>query len=183
MTERYDNQYIFSVPNSLFDFERLQEIALRNLNDVQEGLAFHQRRTETEPYLMELRERYPFLSPLYNISTSPPGWITPIHYDSGRNCAINMPVSYMEDSYTTFYDVVEPIEAEFIPFKVYHEIKSRVEKRFEFTLEHPILINNTMPHGVVGGPLKDRTILSWSISSKFRFEEIKEILKDAIRQR
>lgn len=180
MNETYDNPYIFSVPNSLFDFERLHEIAIRNLNAVSPGIAFHQRRTETEPYLMELRERYPFLSPLYNVSTSPPGWVTPIHYDSGRNCAINIPVSYMENSYTTFYEPVEPLEAEYIPFKVYHEVKSRVEKRFEFTLSHPVLINNTIPHGVIGGPLKDRTILSWSVSPKFKFEDIKEIIKNEI---
>jgi len=182
MTERYDNQYIFSVPNSLFDFERLQEIALRNLNDVQEGLAFHQRRTETEPYLLELRERYPFLSPLYNISTAPAGYVVPIHFESNRNCAINVPVSYMEDSFTSFYEPLEPINSEFIPFKVYHEVKTKVKKVFSYTMTHPVLINNTLPHDVVGGPLKDRTILSWSISPKFRFEEIKEILKDAIRQ-
>jgi hypothetical protein len=170
-----NNKYIFYPPIN-FDMVKIRDIVSRNLKVEIPGLATHQRKIETEPYLLELQKQYPFFSDLYNIYATPPGYCTPIHICPGRGCAINIPITYTEDSYTIFYDLPGNVEKIYSVDRIYEIIESDAVEVFRYTLDRPTLMNTQHPHGVVGGPKMTRVIMSWSINLEFDFETTKRIL-------
>jgi hypothetical protein len=161
-----NKKYIFK-PKMELDISRLKEIVFRNLNIVEPGLATHQRYVEKEPYLIELKDRYPFLSRLYNIYPSMPGTTIPIHICPNRGCALNIPIQYTEDSYTVFYEPKDKLEMTYNIPRIYHIIDSEMLEVYRYTLTEPVIMNTKLPHGVFGGPKMTRIIMSWSIHDDY----------------
>lgn len=170
------SKYIYYPPIN-FDMGKIRDIVNRNLNSQIPGFATHQRKIETEPYLLELKKQYPFFSNLYNIYTTPPGYITPIHICPGRGCAINIPITYTEDSHTIFYDLPGTVEKTYSVDRIYEIIESEAIEVFRYTLDRPTLMNTQHPHGVIGGPARARTIMSWSIDLDWGYEKTKAYLE------
>lgn len=168
-------KYIF-YPNMDFDLEVLQEISIRNMNKLYDDLKTHQRKVEDEPYLVELRKKYPFLSQLYNIYTTSAGYVTPIHICPGRGCALNIPVIYTEDSYTTFYELKGEVVKKYSVPRIYEIIESDTIEVYRYTLDRPVIMNTQLPHGVIGGPKGPRTIMSWSIELDYDYERVKKLI-------
>jgi hypothetical protein len=169
-----NEKYIF-VPDINLDILKIKEIVFRNLNKIDPNLATHQRRVETEPYLKELKEKYTFLSELYNIYPTPPNYIVPIHICPNRGCALNIPIQYTEDSHTVFYEPVEELKMKYSIPRIYHIIESEMKEVYRYTLDRPMIMNTLLPHGVFGGPKINRIIMSWSII--ISYEEAKKIIK------
>jgi len=172
-----NNKYIY-YPSINFDMVKIRDIISRNLNAEITGFATHQRKIETEPYLLTLQEQYPFFSNLYNIYTTPPGYRTPIHICPGRGCAVNIPITYTEDSHTIFYEIKDSAKTTHIEERIYEVIKEEdAVEIFRYTLDRPTLMNTQLPHGVIGGPSKSRTIMSWSINLDWNYEKTKIYLE------
>lgn len=149
------------------DISKLKEIVFRNLYKLEPDLATHQRYADKEPYLSELREQYPFLSQLYNIYPTPAGYVVPIHICPNRGCALNIPIQYTEDSYTIFYEPKEDLKTSYSVPRIYHIIESEMKEVYRYTLEYPVIMNTKLPHGVFGGPVMPRIIMSWSILPEY----------------
>jgi hypothetical protein len=170
------DQFIF-YPKLNFDLIRIKEIVIRNMNLEIPGYATHQRRVQDDTYLIELQAHYPFLSSLYNIYTTGAGYRTPIHICPGRGCAINIPIIYTKDSHTIFYEIKETAKTEYNEERIYKVIKEEdAVEVFRYTLDRPTLMNTQLPHGVIGGPMGPRTIMSWSVVLDSDYETTKKIL-------
>ncbi len=170
-----NNRYIF-YPNMDLDLDKLREICLRRNKQNIPGMATHHRLVEDEPYLIDLRNKYPFLSPIYNIYTTPAGYITPVHVCPNRSCALNIPIEYTEDSHTVFYEIPEDNSSQYNKQRIYHVINTKGTEVFRYTLDRPVVMNTLLPHGVFGGPKRDRTIMSWSITFDYTYDQLREML-------
>lgn len=156
------------------DISKLKEIVYKNLNLLDPELATHQRRVSKEPYLLELKEKYPFLCNLYNIYPTSPGYVVPIHICPNRGCALNIPIQYTEDSHTVFYKPKGSLEMTYSVPRIYHIIESEMIEVYRYTLDFPVIMNTKLPHGVFGGPKMTRIILSWSIDPDY--EDVKKLV-------
>jgi hypothetical protein len=161
------------------DMPYLRKLVLETDHPAIEGLHPHQRLVELDDYMRSLKERFPFLSAMYNIYDCHPGVDIPLHVDAARDCAFNIPIIGTEDSHTIFYKTIDGEESEFSPSRVYNIITSPVEETFRFTLTKPTLINNTVPHAVKTGNQR-RVIISWSVVKQYSFEKAKELFKKTI---
>lgn len=168
-----NEKYIF-IPNIDLDIDKLKRIVFKNLNTFEETLATHQRYVKNEPYLVELKEKYPCLSELYNIYPTPANYTVPIHICPKRGCALNIPIQYTEDSHTVFYEPAEELKMNYNVPRIYHVIESEMIEVYRYTLDRPVIMNTLLPHGVFGGPKMTRIIMSWSILTSY--EETKKIL-------
>jgi hypothetical protein len=167
-----NNEYIFH-PKIDLDTNKLKSIVYKNLRKDVPGIAIHQRLVESEPYLVEVQKKYPFLSNLYNIFSTPDGYVVPTHIDYARPCALNIPIKYTEDSYTIFYDVGDVPVLTRKPEKVYDLVNSKTTELFRFTLDSPVIMNTSVAHGVIGGPDNSRIIMSWS--SNVSYDELRKL--------
>jgi hypothetical protein len=154
------------------------EYLKNKLELVKKGLLPHQNLVEEDVYLSSIKEQFYFLSPLFNVYYSGPGKSIPLHVDSKRNCAINIPIEHTEDSYTIFCKFSEEENKKLIhiPLKVFDIVTSPVEEVFKFTLLGPTLVNTSVPHKVNNFGNSTRIILSWSVQEQYTFEEIKNII-------
>jgi hypothetical protein len=168
-----NEKYIF-IPSIKIDIDNIKEIVFRNLNKSYPDLASHQRRVSEEPYLQELKEKYTFLSDLYNIYPTPPNHTVPIHICPSRGCALNIPIQYTDNSYTVFYEPKEELKTTYVIPRIYHIIESEMTETYRYTLDEPVVMNTLLPHGVFGGPKMTRIIMSWSIVTSY--EETKRML-------
>ena len=175
-----DNDFVYELGID-WDLDEFRRIVSANCLPVP-GLQGHQRLVSTSEYMTSLQKKFPFLSNLYNIYRTTPGYsinsIVP-HIDAKRKCAINVPIENTEDSFTIFSDFVGEPKLKFVPEFVYHRIESELTEEFRFTLSRPTLINNSVPHSVELNSNKIRVILSWSISDKYDFQDIKNLLKQS----
>jgi hypothetical protein len=173
-----NNDYAYELDIDL-DIDYLKKLVLETEHPTVEGLHPHQRLVELDDYMRSLKERFPFLSAMYNIYDCRPGVDIPLHIDAARDCAFNIPITGTEDSHTIFYKLKDNEESEFLPTRVYNIIKSPVEETFRFTLTSPTLINNTVPHAVKNGNQR-RVIISWSVNKNHSFSQAKELFNKAI---
>jgi hypothetical protein len=158
------------------DLDKINEIVMRRQKDSIPGMATHHRRVDDEPYLVELRNRYSFLGPLYNIYTTAAGYVTPIHICPGRSCALNIPVFYTEDSHTVFYEIPEDASIQYNKTRIYQVINSSAIEVFRYTLTEPVIMNTLLPHGVFGGHKQERIIMSWSIDFNYSYDQLRQML-------
>lgn len=168
-----NSQYIF-YPNLDLDLSKIKEIVRRRLNDKVLDMASHHRLVHTEPYLVELKNRYPFLSPVYNIYETGPGMNMPPHIDAKRNCTLNIPIENTEGTHTVFYEVENINDVTNIQERVYDVINSKMKEVYRFTLTQPVIMNTKVPHGVLGSIDKTRIIMSWSALPDVTYEELRE---------
>ena len=158
------------------DLDKIKEIVLRRLRDTIPGMATHHRRAEDEPYLIELRNQFSFLGPIYNIYRTSAGYVTPIHICPGRSCALNIPISYTEDSHTVFYEIPEDANPQYNKTRIYQVINTDAVEVFRYTLTEPVIMNTLLPHGVFGGKSRERIIMSWSIPFEYSYDQLREML-------
>jgi len=163
------------VPNIELDINKLKEIVFRNLYRLEPNLATHQRYVDKEPYLVELRNQFPFLGNLYNIYNTRWDYVTPVHIDSNRCCALNIPIENVEGSYTVYYKLNTELVSNLIPDRAYNIVKSENTEAFRFTLEQPTIINTKIPHNIIHNTTKaNRIVMSWSID--LPYEELVSML-------
>ena len=167
-----NNQYIFT-PKIDLDLNLIKQIVYRRLNRFIPNTATHHRLVKDEPYLVSLKNKYPFFSDIYNIYPTRPSYVTPIHICPNRSCALNIPIQYTEDSYTTFYEIDESTEISYNEERIYDVIESGAKEVFQYTLTEPVIMNTLLPHGVVGGPKNTRIIMSWSITFDVTYEQLR----------
>lgn len=168
-----DNDCIFEIDVDL-NLDHLSDLAFKQQTNSLE----YQNLVSNDLYLTDLKKQFPFLSSKYNTYFLKPGAVLPIHIDAKRSCALNIPISNVDKSYTMFYKHIEEPKLEYVQEWIYHKVNSKVEEIFRFTLSKPTLINNAIPHSVVNYSDKTRIIISWSIMPEYSFNEIKSILKN-----
>ncbi len=156
------------------DIHSIKEIVFKHLAKPLPGYASHHRLVSDEPYLREIQQQYPFLSSIYNIYATPPGYITPIHICPNRSCGLNIPIHYTEDSHTIFYEFIGESQSRYDKERIYHIIESDVKEVFRYTLTEPVIMNTLLPHSVIGGKREARIIMSWSITFDTSYEDLKK---------
>jgi hypothetical protein len=169
-----ENNLIY-FPKIDLDIEKIKEIVFEYQFFSNKSLdASHHRTVSDHPYLQEIQSRYSFLSGTYNIYTLPGHRNIPLHVDSRRSAAFNIPIKNTENSETIFYEYNEIPNLEYDSKNIFHRIKSEVKEIFRFTLTEPTLINNSVPHMVVNNSPEPRIILSWSIIKELQFKDIRD---------
>ena len=171
-----EQHYIYKSKIRL-DYDHLKSLALRpQINDrSSEG---HQRLVVDDHYMTAVRNKLPFLSSIYSVYKTVEMRPIPLHIDSERNAAFNIPILNTEKSSTIFYKPLEETSLEYVPSRVYNLIKSEVKEVFRFTLLTPTLINNSVPHMVVNSSMDPRIIISWSVSKEYSFLEAVDLFKE-----
>jgi hypothetical protein len=170
-----NNEFVF-VPKIDLDLEKIKNVVLKNIDKRIDGLATHQRRVSDEDYLTQIRNQYTFLSSIYNIYQTTWDYVTPVHIDSHRNCALNIPIENVENSYTVYYERPTQKSNNFIYQRAYSIIDTDKEI-FRFSLEKPTFINTKIPHSVIHNQTKkDRIVMSWSVDDTYTFEDIKKLV-------
>jgi hypothetical protein len=176
------DQYIYT-PKIQLDYEYLKSLALAKNNTREtNGMigsvkADHHRSVNDDLYMTSIRNKLPFLSTRYNVYKTFEMRPIPLHIDSARNAAFNIPILNTEKSSTVFYELLEDPNFEHVPDRVYDLITSKVKEAFRFTLLTPTLINNSVPHMVVNRSMEPRIIISWSIAKEYSFAEAVELFK------
>tara|TARA_B110000503_G_C7155457_1_gene417111 strand:- start:1584 stop:2150 length:567 start_codon:yes stop_codon:yes gene_type:complete len=127
------------------------------------------------PYLIEVKLKYPSLSNQIKFMKSTAGsW--PVHTDSHRRCAINIPIANTKDTITSFYTGGTPvahIDAEFgNTHNVWYSNEYltyiiNAKKDFDHVLQIPTIVNTTMPHGIVNSGTRPRIICSWAFTTSY----------------
>lgn len=140
----------------------------------------HHRLVKNNQYLSHIKEKLPFLSPVYNIYYFEAGRIVPTHIDGDRYCALNIPVYNTEDSHTIFYESSDSHELQYDENRILYYVKNEVKETFRFTLTKPTVINTTLPHGVINNGIHTRVIISWSFIKPTTFDQAKRILQENI---
>ena len=142
-----------------------------------EGRPNHHRLVEDDEYMTMVRNKYSFLSPIYNVYRMKGG--LPVHVDAARQCTLNIPLVNTENSTTIVY---EPVASETIrdAMTVIHIITDRTNlvETLRFSLDRPTLFNTTVPHEVVQQGNDERISISWSISSEYSFEEAVKLFSE-----
>lgn len=162
------NQFIFENILNL-DIQYLKSMIDKDERHV--GLHKHHRAVKDDPYLTELKNQFPFLSPIFNVYKFSSGNGLPVHIDGARFCAINIPIYNTENSSTVFYDIDDKARLEYDEQRILHYVKGPVTEAFRFTLTQPTLINNTKPHSVTNTGTDTRIIISWSILKPMTFDQ------------
>lgn len=159
------------------DLDALKKIVYRRRFQKTDNMAAsHHRLVSDEPYLVALRQQYPFLSDLYNIYPTPPNYETPLHICPNRSCALNIPIQYTEDSHTIFYEIGREPDTIYNNERIYHVVNSEATEVFRYTLTQPVIMNTLLPHKVIGGPKTTRIIMSWSIDFSVTYDQLREML-------
>jgi hypothetical protein len=172
--------YIYQ-PSIKLDYNYLKSLALVPTNVAvsnNNSKIEHHRLVENDQYMTAIRNNFPFLSSRYNVYKTSEMRPIPLHIDSERNAAFNIPILNTEKSSTIFYEELEEPKLEYVPDRVYNLIKSKVNEVFRFTLLTPTVINNSVPHMVVNRSVEPRIIISWSISKEYSFLEAVELFKE-----
>jgi hypothetical protein len=162
------NDFIYEVDIDL-DINYLTNIALTG-NKIKD-LATHHRLVADDPYLLNIKNKFPFLSDIFNVYVHPPGYSVPIHIDAQRFCAINIPIQNTKNSNTIFYKKDNNLDIEYESRRIINLVKSPTEECFKFTLTKPTLINTTYPHSVINNSDKTRVIISWSVLKPMTFQD------------
>jgi len=173
-----DNDFVYHTCIDL-DLDYLKKMVSVQKHIVTGGLAGHQRYVNTDEYLSSIRNKLPFLSPIFNIYSTRPRVGIVLHTDAKRKCAFNIPIANTNSSTTSFYEYAEEPVLTYNEKNVYYEIKSKVNEMFNFSLTQPALINNSSPHAVKNWGDEDRVIISWSMDENITFSEAKEFFKKA----
>jgi hypothetical protein len=173
-----DNDFIYELTIDL-DLEKITELVKKIQFNKMPDMAGHHRLVKNDPYMSSLKDRFPFLSPIFNIYTTRPFGQIPLHIDAKRSCAFNIPIEYTEESETIFYGLVGDPVLQYNPQNVFYFVNSSVKELFRFSLVRPVLINNSGPHKVLNHSKNHRVILSWSVHEDYTFEQAKELFKKA----
>jgi hypothetical protein len=170
-----DNEFAYQLGIEL-DLTYLTDLIL-NKDVPKIGLAGHQRLVADDPYMLSIKEKFPFLSPYYNVYKNRPKTSIVLHTDAKRNCALNIPICNTTESSTIFYTLIGNPVFEYNARDILNEVKSPANEVFKFTLTTPTLINNTIPHAVEHWGTGVRTIISWSVEQTMLYSTAKDLFK------
>lgn len=162
------NDIIYELDLDL-DIDHLADIALNGI--APDGAPSHHRLVSSDTYLQQIKNRYSFLSGVFNVYKHPPGYSLDIHIDADRFCAINIPICNTQDSMTMFYDKNDSAELQYDSRRILNLVKSATKECFRFTLTKPTLINTSYPHSVINNSDQTRIIISWSVLRPMTFQE------------
>jgi hypothetical protein len=164
------NEFIYELSINL-DMEYITSLVMKKQDESISGRALHHRMVNDDHYMMSIQDRYPLLSNVYNIYPLPPRCEIPLHIDSSRGCAFNIPIQGTEGTHTVFYKEDGPLKLEYDEKRIYNLVKSPVIEVFRSTLTKPLLINNTVPHKVTNNKNTMRLTLSWSLNPDVTFQQ------------
>jgi hypothetical protein len=171
-----DNEYICEF-NFEFDIDYLYKLIQSELlKQPPPNLKPHQRYVVDDSYLSDIKQKYPLLSKVWNFYIFPPNQGLKPHIDAARKCALNIPISGVNRSITTFYRQDANLELTHHERGVLNWVDGNLEKTFEFEIRMPTLVRNDVPHGAISGN-QQRIIVSWSVDPKYTFQQAKEIFK------
>jgi hypothetical protein len=171
------DQHIYEL-NIDLDIDYITNLVMKKQDESVKGRPSHHRFVKDDPYMTSILERYPLLSPVYNIYPLPAHIGIPLHIDTDRSCAFNIPIKGTEGTHTIFYESEGPIKMEYDTNRIYDLIKSPVKEIFRYTLIRPVLINNSIPHEVTNNKDSMRITLSWSLQKGVTFEQAIDLFKD-----
>jgi hypothetical protein len=178
-------QYIYE-PKLNLDYKYLKNLVLgekdKVLSKKTANSVEHHRFVEDDEYMTSINNRFPFLSNKYNVYKTHDMRSIPLHIDSLRKAAFNIPILNTENSSTIFYSPDEELDFEYVPSRVYNIIRSKVTESFRFTLTKPTLINNSVPHMVINRSPLTRVIISWSVKLEHSFDDAKVMFQKIIRE-
>lgn len=167
-----DNNFVFET-NLELDKEYLIKLTQRyTRGDLKE----HQRYVDKDPYLKSIRDKFPILSPVWNLYDLIPNKELSPHIDAKRQAAFNIPLIGGELSETCFFKANEDVQKTYDDVKIVYWVNENITPEFKFTLTRPSIIDNSVPHSVVNGPSR-RLIISWSLIDGISFEDAKEFFK------
>lgn len=169
-----NNDYVYEIGYD-FDIAYLEKLILSYASKSKD-LKRHQRLVGDDAYLHSLKEKFPLLSSIWNYYDMFPFSNLFPHIDTKRFCALNIPVKGTTSSVTSFYKLTADPKLRYDSDRVLNWVDSDLEKVYEFELTRPTLIKNDVPHSVVNGPHR-RIILSWSVSTDFKFDEAKNFFQ------
>lgn len=170
------NKYLYELDIEL-DMEYLTKLIISKQDEKILGKASHHRLVSDDAYMTSLKQRYPLLSPVYNIYPLPPHIEIPLHVDTDRSCAFNIPIQGTAGTYTIFYETIGDLVTEHDSRRIYDLIKSPVKEVFRNTLARPLLINNSIPHKVTNDKDTMRITLSWSLQKGVSFDQAIECFR------
>lgn len=170
------NNFIYELSIDL-DIEYITKLVFKKQKETISGKASHHRLVSDDPYMSSLLNKYPLLSPVYNIYNLPPYLKIPLHIDTDRSCAFNIPIQGTENTHTIFYNG-DNIKLEYDSNRIYDLVKSPVTEVFRNTLIRPLLINNTIPHEVTNDKDTMRITLSWSLQKGVTFQQAIECFNE-----
>lgn len=160
------NNFIYEI-----DFEF--DVSKVNLNQGSTtGLLSHQRLVKDNPYMVNIHNRYNFLSDRFNIYTLNPKSSWRIHIDAKRNAALNIPIENSACARTDFYESVDNDSLELVLEKAFYVLKKEPKKIYSFFLQKPTIINTSIPHNVTNLSDNTRIILSWSIVDRYSYSDV-----------
>lgn len=161
------------------EFDTNYLLSLVEKTKKEDQLKAHQRLVSNDPYLTSIKEKYPFLSSIWNYYDFVPFRALAPHIDTKRRAALNIPLTGTAGSKTFFYDINKVTTRTYDTAKVLDWIDTDLEPVFSFELSRPTIINNSLPHSVSNGKYR-RVILSWSILSEYDLKYIKSLIHDPI---
>jgi hypothetical protein len=156
------NKFIYELDIDL-DMEYIANLVNDKKYQSIDGRASHHRFVKDDPYMTSIQKRYPLLSMIYNIYPLPARKEIPIHIDTERSCALNIPIQDTENTYTVFYETDGPLKTKYDASRIYDLVESPVVEVYRHTLIRPVLINNSIPHKVTNEKDTMRVTLSWSL--------------------
>lgn len=160
-------------PKIEFDIEYLKKLAFESKRIL--GRPNHHRLVSDDSYLSGIKEKYWFLSPIYNVYKFTE---LPIHIDAGRNCTLNIPLTNTEFTETIVYEKVKT-DFTYIADAVLHRLDNTSNLKFlyKFSLCRPTLFNTTFPHQVMCNGY-ERISISWSVLSQYTFHQAINFFKE-----
>jgi hypothetical protein len=164
------NEFIHELDIDL-DIHHISELVFQEQFNYKEGYARHHRFVSDDQYMSALQKKYPLLSGVYNIYTLENGKGIPLHIDTDRSCALNIPIKNTEVTETIFYNSENSIKTRYDPKMIYDVVISPVGEIFRHRLTVPTLINNSIPHQVVNKPNNTRITVSWSFYKEVKFDQ------------
>lgn len=171
------NQFIYELDIDL-DMEYITDLVNNKKYQSIDGRASHHRYVKDDPYMTSIQKRYPLLSMVYNIYPLPAGKEIPLHIDTNRSCAFNIPIQGTENTYTIFYEIDGPLKTVYDANRIYDLVQSPVTEVYRHTLIKPVLINNTTPHKVTNQKDTMRVTLSWSLHKDVTYQQAIECFNE-----
>jgi hypothetical protein len=171
------NKFICEVDINL-DMEYITNLVNDKKYQSIDGRASHHRFVKDDPYMTSIQKRYPLLSMVYNIYSLPARKEIPLHIDTDRSCAFNIPIQDTENTYTVFYEQDGPLETVYDTNRIYDLVKSPVLEVYRHTLIKPLIINNSIPHKVTNEKDTMRVTLSWSLHKGVTFNQAIECFNE-----
>jgi len=134
------------------------------------------------PFLANIQSKYPKLADRIKFLKSSKGsW--PIHCDTHRQTAINIPLRNIENTHTVFHKGGEQAKNVHAYFgnvlqewysNEYVTYITNSEEVYKEILECPTIVNTSKPHGIINNGSNNRWICSWAYNGTFE-EAIEEI--------